>query len=168
MSDMDWSELERAAGAGTIRSLDPSLGTLWFSMRGRIPRSTYWLKFFVPMMGLQILAAVVDAWMGTLPANGGFGPFATVVCLALLYPGLVGAVKRLHDLAHPGWYIAVYYGGMVGMGVALAVAVPLFGEAALVLLIPGIILMLGSMWFALKMAFVRGTPGTNRYGRESA
>ncbi len=50
------------------------------------------------------------------------------------------------------------------MGVVLAIALPLLGEKALVLLIPGFILLLGSIWFALKMAFFRGTPGPNPYG----
>ncbi len=166
MTDTNWSELERAAGAGTSVTPEPSVGTLWFSMRGRVPRSTYWLKFFLPIMVIELLATFGDAAMGTLPAEGGAGPFASVVWLALLYPTLVGAVKRLHDLGYPGWYLGVLYGGLFGMGVAFAVALPLLGEAALVLLVPGLVLMVGSLWLSVKMGFIRGTRGTNRYGRD--
>ena len=166
MSDMDWKELERAAATGVIRSPEPTSGSLWFSMRGRIPRSTYWLKFGLPIVGLQLLATAVDATLGTLSPGSGMGAFSTLTWLALLYPGLVGAVKRLHDLDYPGWYLAVLYGGVFGMGMALAVAAPLIGEAALFLLIPGLALLVGSIVLSVKMGFVKGTVGPNRYGAD--
>jgi uncharacterized membrane protein YhaH (DUF805 family) len=166
MSDMEWSELERAAGAQVTRSHEPTPGTLWFSTRGRISRSTYWMKFWLPIVALQIVGSFVDSAVGVAPNQGGVGPFALLATLALLYPGIVGCVKRLHDLNHPGWYVAVYYGGLVGMGVVMAIAVPIFGLGALVLMIPGAFLFLGALWFSLKMGFVRGTDGPNRYGRD--
>lgn len=165
MSDMEWSELERAAGAGTVRPMEPSLATLWFSMRGRIPRSTYWLKFFLPALAIEAAGMVADGALGTLPASGGMGPFTAVTCLAACYPSLVGAVKRLHDLGHPGWYILVFYGGVFLGVVFSAFAGAVWGPgAALLLMIPALILMLGSIWFSVKMAFLRGTRGPNRFG----
>lgn len=167
MSDTDWRELERAAGAPTPRYPEPGLGTLWFSMHGRISRSTYWLKFFLPMIALEMVGAVADGALGTLPADGGFGPFTAVMCLGVLYPSLVGAVKRLHDLGHPGWFVLVFYGGCFIGGVLSGILGAILGPgAALVALVPAFILFLCSIWFSLRMAFARGTVGPNRFGRD--
>lgn len=164
MSDADWSELEQAA---TRAAPQPTLGTLWFSMKGRIPRSTYWLKFGLPIFAIQVAGVMGDAFLGTLPANGGFGPFSAVVSIGVIYPGLVGAVKRLHDLGYPGWYLLVLYGGMFGAGVAAGIVGGVFGPtAALMAMVPALFLGLASFWFSVKMAFIRGTRGSNAYGRD--
>ena len=65
MRSDDWAQLEQAASGGV-----PTVGTepggisLWFSTRGRISRSTYWLKFVLPIAGIQIVGAVLDVMLG--------------------------------------------------------------------------------------------------------
>ena len=65
MHSDDWAQLEQAASGGV-----PTVGTepggisLWFSTRGRISRSTYWLKFVLPIAGIQIVGAVLDVMLG--------------------------------------------------------------------------------------------------------
>jgi len=166
MSQEDWGELERAAAAGRMPlRYDQDGLDLWLSLRGRISRSTYWLKFVLPIAVLQWLAAFVDIFaLGHAPDQ--FGPTQAVVFLATFWPGIAAAVKRLHDLGHPGWYVAVFYGGTVGAGIALALAVPLFGIAGALAGVPFVFLMLGALWYSIKMMAFRGTIGPNQYGSD--
>ena len=57
-SDDEWAEL---AGSPTPQT---SRLSLWLSMKGRIPRKTYWLKFLVPIFLIQFLAAFADGMAG--------------------------------------------------------------------------------------------------------
>ena len=84
--------------------------------------------------------------------------------LLLLWPGIAGVVKRLHDLDHPGWFVAAYYGGFIAGGVVLAIAIPALGAGALILGIPLIFLAVMGFWYGIKVSFFRGTPGPNEYG----
>jgi uncharacterized membrane protein YhaH (DUF805 family) len=70
-------------------------------------------------------------------------------------------VKRLHDLGHPGWYLAVIYGGILGFGVFSAVLAPTLG---LLMILPMMVLAFAGMWYSIKMAFFRGTLGPNAFG----
>lgn len=162
MSDEHWAELERVAAPGRSATAQRQSGAaLWLSLKGRIPRSTYWLKFMLPIGALYFVGAMVDY------ANGyvnGAGPAYGIVVLLTLWPCLVGTVKRLHDLGHSGWYVVVLYGGLFLGGAVLAVAVPTLGETALLLLIPVGLLCLAMLWYTLKMGFFRGTFGRNPYG----
>jgi uncharacterized membrane protein YhaH (DUF805 family) len=162
MNQDEWGELERAAHAHRPRPREPQGLELWLSPRGRIARSTYWLKFALPITGLQLLGAVVDLASGVRP--DGFGPARALMFVATFWPGIVASVKRLHDLGHPGWFVGVFYGGTLGLGLALAVAVPLLGTVGLLVGIPWLVLALGATWYSLKMMFARGTPGPNQYG----
>lgn len=164
MSQEDWGELERAAGAGRQpymreqSGLDP-----WLSLKGRIPRSGYWLKFALPIFALQAMGLLVDALaLGVSPDR--LGPGRAISWLITIWPGIVGAVKRLHDLGHPGWYLAIYYAGTIGAGIALAIAVPLFGTVGIVVAIPLVFLVLGAIWYGIKIMFFRGTVGPNEFG----
>ncbi len=64
-----------------------SWSQLLFSFEGRISRSTYWIKFTLPLYALYLLAFMLDS-SGTL--------FAIVV-IAGIFPSLAVAVKRCHD-----------------------------------------------------------------------
>ena len=102
MRSDEWAQLEQAASGGV-----PTVGTepggisLWFSTRGRISRSTYWLKFVLPLTGMQIVAAVLDVKLGFDDPDE-IGPVGRLLFLLILWPVMVSLVKRLHDLDHPG------------------------------------------------------------------
>lgn len=169
MADEDWGELERAAAAGRApyrRAQAARDGLdLWVSLKGRIPRSTYWLKFAVPIAVLQWIGQIVDvAGLGYSPAQ--IGPGRVIAWLITFWPGIVASVKRLHDLGHPGWYLAIFYGGTLGAGIATGIAVPLFGTLGLLVGIPFVVLLLGAFWFSIKIMFFRGTPGPNEFGED--
>ena len=160
MSQTDWNELERAAVVRTPAHPGPSLGTLWFTMSGRIPRSTYWLKFVLPLTAIQFAAAFANLLAGSLGSRA-LGPISIVAWLFVIFPTIAGAVKRLHDLGHPGWYLAVIYGGILGCGVFSVVLTPTLG---LLVMLPMMVLAIAGMWYSLKMAFFRGTYGPNAFG----
>lgn len=163
MSQKDWGELERAALSERPEVRREQTGlALWWSLRGRISRSTYWLKFALPITIMQWAALALDSALGYQPVR--FGPVRAMAGLITFWPGIVAAVKRLHDLGHPGWFLAIFYGGAIGAGIALAIAVPLLGTLGLLLGIPMIFLALGAVWFSIKIMFFRGTIGANEYG----
>jgi uncharacterized membrane protein YhaH (DUF805 family) len=107
----------------------------WFSFRGRIARRTWWLGYFLPILGLSILAFLVDAMLGLVVWPEGGGPVQLIVGLATLVGGLAGGAKRWHDRDCSGWW-------------------------QLVLLIPAI----GWLWNLVAVGFLRGNPGPNRFG----
>jgi uncharacterized membrane protein YhaH (DUF805 family) len=71
----------------------------WFRFSGRISRSSYWLGHELPMAGIALFAAILDA---SLNAQG---VIAVVVILLLVWPGIAAQVKRAHDRGHPGWFV---------------------------------------------------------------
>ena len=164
MRSDEWAQLEQAASGGV-----PTVGTepggisLWFSTRGRISRSTYWLKFVLPLTGMQIVAAVLDVKLGFDDPDE-IGPVGRLLFLLILWPVMVSLVKRLHDLDHPGWFVAAFYGGIFAGGVIAAIVIPALGDVALILGIPLLVLILMGFWYGIKISFFRGTIGPNRYG----
>ena len=150
---------------------------LWLSLRGRVPRSTYWLYFVVPISAIALLAAALDAATGAVPTNliavairSNFGetylsvsalagPASNVAFLAYFWPATVGTVKRLHDLGVSGWLYAAYfvvsYGswGFFLMSSRSGAAVSLVVLASLV----GVV-------FSVFVFFMPGTPGQSQYG----
>jgi uncharacterized membrane protein YhaH (DUF805 family) len=110
-----------------------------------------WLGMLVDMVGL-----------GYGPNHLGLG--RVIAWLLTFWPGIVAMVKRLHDLGHPGWYVAAFYGGTIGAGIALAIALPAFGTLGALVAIPLGLLMLGALWYSIKIMFFRGTMGPNEFG----
>ena len=112
-----------------------SLGQFLFSLNGRITRSDYWLKWYLPAMVLVILAAVLDGALGLADPQIGVGPITAVIYLAMFWPSIAVSVKRLHDRDKSGWFM-------------------------LIMLIP----IIGFIWIFVLVGFLRGTQGPNRFG----
>lgn len=74
-----------------------SISQVWFSFEGRIGRQTYWLKYFLPWLGLNIVAGIIDAVTG-FPAVG------LVVGLVGIWVGIAAGAKRCHDRDRTGWF----------------------------------------------------------------
>ena len=74
-----------------------SITQVWFSFQGRIGRQTYWLKYFLPWLGLNIVAGIIDATTG-VPAVG------LVVGLVGIWVGIAAGAKRCHDRDRTGWF----------------------------------------------------------------
>jgi uncharacterized membrane protein YhaH (DUF805 family) len=56
---------------------------LYFPLGGRVGRSTYWIKCFLPYLVIYLILLSVDSRMGTLDAS----------------------VKRCRDRDHSGWFL---------------------------------------------------------------
>lgn len=136
-----------------------------FSFNGRIRRQHFWIGWLI-CLG----AGVVLGWIPFL---------GTLLSIALIWPNLAIAVKRLHDMGHTGWLVAIPWiagvAGIVAAGMsvgfaalttgymgsddpvaALAVLGPMFGILAIVALI--------QLGFLLWIGISEGQRGDNRFG----
>lgn len=109
----------------------------YFSAKGRASRSTYWLKFIVPIFIIQCIAAFIDIKTGSYNYTLGYGTFSGVLILISFYPGIIMAIKRCHDRERSGWFL-------------------------LLMLIP-----LLNIWVLIEIYFLKGTTGLNKYGADT-
>lgn len=122
---------------GQYRRKAMPISQLLFSFQGRISRSTYWLKYFLPYIGIYILMIVLDIVSGTFDARSDIGVFSGIFSLVAIYPSLAISVKRCHDRDRSGWFL------LVGL-------IPLV-----------------NIWLLVELGFLKGTPGENKYGSDS-
>jgi uncharacterized membrane protein YhaH (DUF805 family) len=150
-----------------------SKGRLLFGLRGRIPRTDFWV-------GLVMIGVITTLGIfvgGQSIRGGGLGQFFAVVkIVAVLSPLclIAVAVKRLHDLDKSGWYAltlvvlpfllaAIAAAGFSGLQDERVLAewrrfwtIASYVSAGLAAaLFVGLVARLG---------FTRGTPGPNRFG----
>lgn len=113
---------------------------VFFNYQGRIPRRVFW-PYGVVLSLLYMLSWVIALWVGFAFGVMRLEVIGTVLLFApylMLVPMWRVALKRCHDRGHSGSYIF------------------------LVSMLPGI----GLPWLIFEMAFLRGTPGPNRFGPE--
>ncbi len=111
-----------------------SIQQLLFSFHGRISRSTYWLKFYLPYMGIYILMIGLDIAIGSFDKEAGVGMFTGIFWLISIYSVIVINIKRIHDRNRIGWFL-------------------LLG------LIPFV-----NIWVMIELGFLKGSEGSNDYG----
>src|SRR6185437_313397 len=73
--------------------VQPSFLQFYFSAKGRISRSQYWLKFMLPVFVISISIAILK----TINGENESGPFSTISFifqLIILWPGIAILVKR--------------------------------------------------------------------------
>jgi len=109
---------------------------LYLRMDGRISRSTLWLKYYLPFMGIAIIAALADFGLGTFDEETGWGVFGLLATLILFYPSIAVFVKRSHDRGRSGLFVLLMF-------------VPLV-----------------NIWPAIELYFLKGTDGDNDYGSD--
>ncbi|MGH7055482.1 MAG: DUF805 domain-containing protein [Stellaceae bacterium] len=150
----------------------PSFGAFYFSPRGRISRSQYWLKFFLPVL---IIGAILGGIAGGIEGAGGGGGWKVlpdIFELLVIWPGIAVLIKRIHDRDKSGALVWALYGPMIpeivfaiiAIGVAVSgdrsAAVGLFAVAGVL----GLITVLVGIWFFIEFGCMRGTIGANRFG----
>jgi uncharacterized membrane protein YhaH (DUF805 family) len=146
----------------------PSFGEFYFSPRGRISRSQYWLRFFLPVFVIGIILRAIAV------AGGGSGLeiLPAIFQLLVLWPGIAVLIKRIHDRNKSGALVWALYGPMIPalLLLILAVAVAASGDhaAAVGLSVASgilwIVVALVSIWFFIEFGCLRGTVGANRFG----
>ena len=90
----------------------PGFGNFYFSPSGRISRSQYWLKFFLPVIGISIAFQIIvgiAAAVGSVVAAGIFYVLYVIFALVTLWPGIAVLVKRIHDRNKTGWLVLALY-----------------------------------------------------------
>ena len=114
-----------------------SISQLLFSFQGRITRATYWLKYFLPYIGIYVLTIILDVVLGSFDNKSGIGVMSGIFSLIALYPSLAVSVKRCHDRNRSGWFLLI-----------------------------GLIPIIGAIWLFIELGCLRGTEGINKYGRD--
>jgi uncharacterized membrane protein YhaH (DUF805 family) len=145
----------------------PSFGQFYFSARGRISRSQYWLRFFLPVFAIGIVLAIV-AGVGGEAAKS----LQTIWQLVVLWPSIAVLIKRIHDRDKSGALVWALYGPLIPaviVTIAAVVAVAAGGgEAAWALIIVAVVLWVAvagvAIWFFIEFGCMRGTIGPNRFG----
>ena len=154
----------RASTDSTVAGFD--WRTLLFSFEGRTRRSHFWIGWLI-LLGVGVVA-------GWLPIIG------ALISLALIWPNLAIAVKRLHDMGHTGWLVVIPWAASIVLG---GVALSMLGFQAIVnsaalehedpvaiwsLVAPAFgafsLLFLINLGFLLWIGLVEGQPGDNRFG----
>jgi len=109
---------------------------LYLSPKGRASRSDYWLRLYLPYMGIYIIAIILDVVLGTFSSETGYGVISAITGLLFFWPMICVQIKRCHDRNRSGWFMLVF-------------------------LIP-----LVNLWPAIEIAFLKGTDGSNRFGED--
>ena len=104
-----------------------SIGQVLFSFQGRIGRSDYWLKGWLPLLGLAVCLAVLVGLMVSIegPAIYIGVPLLAAGFVLMAWAEIALFVKRLHDMNHSGWWwlLAFIPGVSIVMLVVLGVMV---------------------------------------------
>jgi uncharacterized membrane protein YhaH (DUF805 family) len=147
----------------------PSLGTLYFSARGRISRSQYWLKFLLPGLVISVVLGIIGGAVG-----GGAKMLPNLFGLLSAWPGIALLIKRIHDRNKSGSLVWVSYGPFIGAMIftIAGIATLAGGDSASVFwVMAGVfwIIVVGvGIWFFIEFGCMRGTIGANRYGPDPA
>jgi uncharacterized membrane protein YhaH (DUF805 family) len=144
----------------------PALGQFYFSLDGRVSRSQYWLRFYLPVLAIGLVLNLLQ----TVGLDGA-RTVSHVFNLLMLWPAIAVLVKRIHDRDKSGALVWLLYGpllaAIVVTVVAIVGAVMNSGEAGVLGLISGAlwVVVIGvAVWFFVEFGCMRGTIGPNRFG----
>ncbi|MFD2208070.1 DUF805 domain-containing protein [Kiloniella antarctica] len=109
----------------------------WFliSSQGRISRSDYWLRYFLPYFVISIILTALDFMLGSYSIEAGAGLLSGVFSLVAIVPSILILIKRWHDRDKSGWW-------------------------TLIIFVP----IIGALWILIECGFLKGTEGPNRFG----
>jgi uncharacterized membrane protein YhaH (DUF805 family) len=145
----------------------PDFVPFYFSPSGRISRSQYWLRFFVPVLVIGMILSLLQL------VNEGFQVLSGLFQLAAAWPGIALLIKRIHDRNKSGWLVWVLYGPMMLamlFSIAAFIAIALgSSEIASLGIISGILwiaVVVVAIWFFIEFGCMRGTVGGNQYGAD--
>lgn len=76
-------------------------------LHGRASRSEFWWWLLFSLL-VAVAASLADGLLGLSDSNpSAEGPIAAVASLILILPSISVAVRRLHDVAHSGWWYLI-------------------------------------------------------------
>lgn len=82
---------------------------LLFFLKGRIPRSTYWLKYAVPFAVILVVLILIDFAAGTFDEEWAIAVFSAIFVVLALYPSIAVSLKRCHDRNRPVWFLLLAF-----------------------------------------------------------
>lgn len=135
-----------------------------FSPFGRVSLGQFWLKFLLPMLAAQIVAALADVMFFGAPSL-----LSMAVGFFYLWPSFAVTIKRFHDHGMTGFWILGH--SLLG-GVAIVSGVMALGPvvadmqgdgAALLIFVPS---LLGVLWLSSLVYLLPGSRSANAYGDE--
>jgi uncharacterized membrane protein YhaH (DUF805 family) len=144
----------------------PSFGQFYFSPHGRISRSQYWLKFFLPIFVVSMVLNLIGLASDSLKTLG------NLFQLIVLWPGIAVLIKRIHDRNKSGWLVWALYGPLIvavifTIAALFAVGVDRTGAASVLGVVSGVFWVVATVvaiWFFIEFGCLRGTIGVNRFG----
>jgi uncharacterized membrane protein YhaH (DUF805 family) len=143
-----------------------TIGQFYFSLRGRISRSQYWLRFFLPVFAVGFVLHLLQ----TLGVEGA-RTVSHLFNLLVLWPGIAVLVKRIHDRNKSGALVWLMYAplllAIVITIIAIVHGVMNSGEAGGLGLFSGalwVMVAAVAIWFFVEFGCMRGTIGPNRFG----
>lgn len=83
------------------------------NFNGRARRSEYWY-FLLMNMICAITAMIIDNVIGIKIEPLPYGYIYLAYVLAVFFPGLAVAVRRLHDIGKSGWYLLISFIPVIG------------------------------------------------------
>lgn len=128
--------------------------SFFFSTKGRICRSQYWLG----MAGVAAAFGIAMALAFLTPIAYAAAPLIILAVVGLY----ILAIKRLHDRNRSGWWTLVF---LWAPGVLDRISDKIPEDSALwwVLVLTAAAL---SLWGLIELGFLRGTEGDNDYGAD--
>jgi uncharacterized membrane protein YhaH (DUF805 family) len=133
---------------------------LLFTYEGRINRAKFWLAVLA-----YIVVSIVIVMLVFIPVLGWL--VAVLGYIAMLVSGVMVGIKRLHDRDKSGWWMLLFMGvpmvlglGSAGSGIYLGFDGGHHGGGMLLSLVSFAI----SVWAFVELGCLRGTVGANTYG----
>jgi uncharacterized membrane protein YhaH (DUF805 family) len=161
--------------------VQPGFWAFYFSPSGRLSRSQYWLRFWLPYLviyfSLDLIAELAGRDSNLYLA---ISIFISVFSMVAFWPTIAILVKRVHDRNKAWWWLLFLYVPAMLFSVALIawlgaailavaagetnVAIPALGAGGIAVLILGLVWFGVSIWFFVEFGCLRGTIGSNRFG----
>ncbi|TNE56927.1 MAG: DUF805 domain-containing protein [Alphaproteobacteria bacterium] len=91
-----------------------NIKNLWFTFGGRASRSDYWVRTFLPLVGISFLLAIVA---GLTDDGSGMSPMMLVYyafSLFTILPSVAVSIKRFHDRNMSGWWLLLTFVPVLG------------------------------------------------------
>jgi uncharacterized membrane protein YhaH (DUF805 family) len=114
--------------------VEPGVAQLYFSPIGRMSRSQYWLKWFLPVFAILFVLLILLAATRETAISVLFIGIVVIFYFALLWSQIAVSIKRVHDRDWPWPFILLLF-------------VPLV-----------------QFWPMIEIMFLPGTVGGNRFG----
>ncbi|MFZ5671035.1 MAG: DUF805 domain-containing protein [Pseudomonadota bacterium] len=132
-----------------------------FSFRGRTSRLSYW------RVGLGVSVVLSALWVLSIVLAMNASPAAAIPLLLaapLLLVLAAVCVRRLHDRGKGAGWLLLFWGGPMGLYLAVESMIEADGTGGLAAAAMALAGLGIEIWAIVELGFLRGSPGVNRFG----